>query len=112
MLKITAMALVASKMKIPRINLTIDPKFIRVDFLKDDAAGTVNGSVTLYTSDVKRLVADGTGWRINNVSEQEFNFKIWFASIVKYNTNPIGATTYADITAAIHAAVIAQAEHL
>lgn len=87
-----------------KFNLTIDNTNARVqiDYLSSDLV-TVSGSEYIYVNELYRLRVDtaAQGWWFSRAWEQEYNRELFFADIVKLNGSPIGATTYADVTALI-----------
>lgn len=84
-----------------KINLTIDTanKRIQIDFLKSDNS-TISGTSYIHAP-WGRTDVDGVGWKFDNIDEYSFNKEIFFEQIVNLNGTPIGATTYADVTALI-----------
>ena len=81
-----------------KVNLTIDTvnSRVQIDFLASNNT-TITGTRYINAPWV-RMDVTGTGWRFDNIDEFSFNKEVFFSQIVLLNGDPIGATTYSDIT--------------
>jgi len=87
-----------------KVNLSINAttKVVKIEFLTNDSSGTVEG--THYFS-FSYLNDEPDGWVFNRMYGDRFNRKLFFSQIVNLNGSAIGATTHADITALLLAAI-------
>ena len=86
-----------------KVNLTINSttKVIKIDYLKTDNA-TVSG--TDYFK-FWRLRDEQDGWHFERLFEAEYARKLFFSQILNLNGSPIGATTQAQVTTLLVAAI-------
>jgi len=88
------------------LNLTINAttKVVTIDYLK---GSTVTGTdyISFYRLRDEPIPTDKAGWWFDRFQEDEHNRKLLFADIVNLNGSPIGATTQAQVTALLVAAI-------
>lgn len=86
-----------------KCNLTIDAtnNFITIEYLKKDNT-TVSGTDYKSFSCIRDEI---DGWWFDRLFDSEYNRKLMFADIAKVNGSAIGATTQAQVTALLLAAI-------
>lgn len=91
---------------LPKVNLTTNStdKYIQITTLKDDGVTAV-GDKYIFSPMTFPLDDLYDGWRFFNLDNYAQQYNLKFEQIVKLNGSAIGATTQAQVTALIIAAL-------